>query len=115
MGYNSKNYNAQGGDKLVIGGTLEFTNDAVVTNMPDSGRQPYELPIAGASTLGGVKVGDGLSITEEGVLSADGITPAANQADSEATELSGLVSDFNTLLAALKTAGLMVSDANPGE
>lgn len=30
------------------------------------------LPIASAETLGGVKVGEGLSITENGVLSADG-------------------------------------------
>ena len=32
----------------------------------------YELPVASASTLGGVKVGDGLSITEAGVLSSSG-------------------------------------------
>lgn len=32
----------------------------------------YELPAATTSTLGGVKVGDGLSITEAGVLSATG-------------------------------------------
>ena len=35
---------------------------------------------------------------------------AANQADSVATEVSGLVADFNTLLARLKAAGLMVAD-----
>lgn len=32
----------------------------------------YELPIASASTLGGVKVGEGLSIDSGGVLSASG-------------------------------------------
>lgn len=32
----------------------------------------YELPIASASTLGGVKVGEGLEISEAGVLSASG-------------------------------------------
>ena len=31
-----------------------------------------ELPIASADTLGGIKVGEGLSITEAGVLSASG-------------------------------------------
>ena len=31
-----------------------------------------ELPVATANTLGGIKVGDGLSITEGGVLSASG-------------------------------------------
>lgn len=32
----------------------------------------YELPIASSETLGGVKVGEGLSIDESGVLSASG-------------------------------------------
>ena len=32
----------------------------------------YSLPVAGADTLGGVKVGSGLSIDENGVLSGDG-------------------------------------------
>lgn len=36
---------------------------------------PYTLPTASASTLGGVKVGDGLEIDEDGVLSAPGGTP----------------------------------------
>lgn len=39
---------------------------------------------------------------------------AANQADSTATEVDGLVADFNTLLASLKTAGLMVADTPAG-
>ena len=33
---------------------------------------PYTLPAATASTLGGVKVGDGLSVEEDGTISADG-------------------------------------------
>lgn len=38
----------------------------------DSGGGSYVLPIASADTLGGVKVGDGLSISDSGVLSASG-------------------------------------------
>ena len=38
------------------------------------------------------------------------ITPAANQADSEATTIAALKDDFNALLAKLKAAGLMISD-----
>ena len=34
-------------------------------------------------------------------------TPAAFQADSTATTIAGLVTDFNSLLVKLKTAGLM--------
>ena len=36
---------------------------------------------------------------------------AANQADSTATQVADLRTDFNTLLASLKAAGLMVEDA----
>ena len=33
---------------------------------------PYTLPIASAEVLGGIKIGEGLNITEEGILSANG-------------------------------------------
>lgn len=82
MEYNTKNYMAQGGDRLVIGGTLEIQEEASVTG----------LPSAAADSPGVVHI-------------------AANQAASTATELSGLVTEFNTLLAALKAAGIMAADA----
>ena len=63
-----KNYTEQGGDKTVIGGTLEI--------------------VAGGQVVGL-------------------FTPAAFQADSTATTIAGLVTDFNSLLAKLKAAGLM--------
>ena len=37
-------------------------------------------------------------------------TPAQAQEDSTATDVAGLVTDFNALLAKLKEAGLMVSE-----
>ena len=40
----------------------------VVIDIPE----PYELPIASTTQLGGIKVGAGLSVTENGVLSATG-------------------------------------------
>jgi len=70
MSYNTKNYTEQGGDKTVIGGTLEIKQEASVTGLP----------------------------------------VAENQADSTATDVAGLVADFNALLAKLKAAGLMVAD-----
>ena len=63
-----KNYTEQGGDRTVIGGTLEI--------------------MAGGQVVGL-------------------FTPAAFQADSTATTIAGLVTDFNLLLAKLKAAGLM--------
>lgn len=38
------------------------------------------------------------------------ITPAETQADSTASDVAGLVADFNALLAKLKDAGLMASE-----
>lgn len=75
MSYSGKNYAEQGGDKWVIGGTLEIKEGASVTGLPAA-----EVP------------------------------QAANQADSVATEVAALVTDFNGLLAKLKAAGLMTAD-----
>lgn len=75
MSYSGKNYAEQGGDKWVIGGTLEIKEGATVTGLPAA-----EVP------------------------------QAANQADSVATDVPTLVSDFNGLLAKLKAAGLMTAD-----
>ena len=105
MSYNAKNYTEQGGETTHFGGKVVFEEGVEV-----EGLSADPLNKASADTLGGIKVGDGLSIDSDGVLSADGITPAANQADSTATTIAGLVTDFNALLAKLKTAGLMAAD-----
>ena len=75
MSYNTKNYTEQGGEKTVIGGTLEIKEGASVTGLPSA------------------------------------FTPAANQAASTAVDVAGLLTDFNALLAKLKTAGLMAEDS----
>ena len=114
--HNTKNFMAHGGNELVIGGKLTVLPGAVVEGLDGGGGSGYTLPAATASTLGGIKVGSGLSITAEGVLSAEGITPAAAQADSEATTIATLKADFNALLAALRTAGLLANTtAEPSE
>ena len=116
--HNTKNFMAHGGNELVIGGKLTILPGAVVEGLDGGGGggSGYTLPAATGSTLGGIKVGNGLSITAEGVLSADGITPAAAQADSEATTIAALKTDFNALLAALRTAGLLAeTTAEPSE
>ena len=41
---------------------------------------------------------------------AGGVLQAENQADSIATDVDGIVTDFNALLTKLKTAGIMVAD-----
>lgn len=71
---NVKNYTEQGGEKTIIGGTLEISE-------------------GGKLTFAGTEV-----------------SPAENQANSTAVDAAGLVSDFNSLLANLKAAGLMKSE-----
>lgn len=105
MSYNAKNYTEQGGDVTRFGGKVVFEESCEV-----EGLAADPLQKASADTLGGVKVGDGLSIDSDGVLSADGITPAENQEDSEASTIATLKEDFNALLSKLKTAGLMEAD-----
>ena len=75
MSYNTKNYTEQGGEKTVIGGTLEIKEGASVTGLPPN------------------------------------FTPAANQTASTASDVAGLLADFNALLAKLKTAGIMAADS----
>jgi hypothetical protein len=81
MEYNAKNYMEQGGDKLVIGGMLEIQEGASVTGLPAA------------------------AVDSPGVV---GI--AANQPASTAADVAALVADFNTLLTALKAAGIMAAD-----
>lgn len=56
---------------------------------------------------GTLEIKEGASVTG---LPAAEVPQAANQADSVATDVPTLVSDFNGLLAKLKAAGLMTAD-----
>jgi hypothetical protein len=60
----------------------------------------------GKGTLGTPDFQEAFNALEAAALQ----TPAANQADSVASDTAGIVSDFNGLLDKLKTAGLMVAD-----
>lgn len=79
--YNVKNYTETGGEVTRIGGSLIIEEGASIEGLPDSGSESeYELPVASASMLGGVKVGEGLAISDDGVLSASGYElPVASQ------------------------------------
>lgn len=62
----------------------------------------YELPVATSSTLGGVKIGDGLSITEGGVLSAAGGAFSveslySNSASTTTCALSKPITDYKMI------------------
>ena len=89
MSYSVKNYTEQGGEVTHIGGKLVFDEGATCegTEIPSS----YVLPEASAEAIGGVKL-------------------VANQEASTATTVDELKEDLNTLLAALKAAGVMAAD-----
>ena len=109
--YNTKNYTEQGGEVTHFGGKVIFEDGCEVEGLSggSGGGSEYTLPVASAETLGGVKIGSGLSIAD-GVLSADGITPAAVVSALENNaELADVVTAFNALLSALKTAGLVAN------
>lgn len=112
MSYNAKNYTEQGAEKTVIGGELEILPGATIkadegaTVEGFGGGGEYVLPIATQDTLGGVKAGTSgpVRIDNDGVVY---LTTASCQAESTATDVETLVTDFNALLAKLKTCGLM--------
>lgn len=54
---------------------LMSASDKTKLNGIESGANNYSLPTASANTLGGVKVGDNLSIDQNGVLSAQASSP----------------------------------------
>ena len=80
--YQTKNYTAHGGAETVIGGKLTFLAGAVIDD------QAGVIPTPAAP-----------------------FTPAAAQADSEASSYTTLKNDFNDLLAKLRAAGLMATAA----
>lgn len=56
-------------------------------------------------------IGGTLEVSSEGKLSFEGmeLRPAENQAESVASTIADLKTDFNSLLAKLKAAGLMAN------
>ena len=61
--------------------------------------------LTGAEEIPVTQSGSTVKATIQGIL--DEVPVAAAQADSTATDVAGIVSDFNDLLAKLKAAGLM--------
>ena len=116
-----KNYIDPITGELVIGGEIQINGTMTVDeNATVTGLTAAPLTAAGAD-LGGVKAaaagaGDTVECKIDGttkklmVPTYPDVPVAANQADSTATEVAGLVVDFNALLAKLKAAGLMTDD-----
>ena len=85
--HNTRNYFAHGGSELVIGGRLTFLPGASVEGADGL----FDLPAGG-------------SVAQLPALP-----------DSEASTVTALRQDYNNLLAALRTAGLMASAPADGD
>lgn len=68
QGFGLTTKNIQAGENIFFSYTEDNPQKLVINGTA----APYTLPQATADVLGGVKVGDGLSITDDGVLSASG-------------------------------------------
>lgn len=104
--YNTKNYTEQGGEKTVIGGTLEIKDGASVTGMTTA---TIVDNVTSTDTDKALSAKQGKVLNDKFATYLEA-NAAANQADSTAAILADLVTDFNALLLKLKTAGLMVDD-----
>ena len=102
MTFVPKNYTTDGGDKTVIGGTLEFVGGGRTVGLIYDGMDSTDINKALSANMGSV-----FSAALTSKLSKNSI---AFQANSTATTLEGLVADFNALLAKLIVAGAMVSE-----
>ena len=75
--YNTKNYTEQGGEKWVIGGTLEIKEGATVTGLPSSFTPAANQAASEATTIAGLKddfnaLLDDLFVLVNAVVIADG-------------------------------------------
>jgi len=114
MGHQTKNYVTDNGNRTVIGGVLEIVGegqivkDGVPIELGGNASDILDLSITtskladGAITL--AKLGTDTTKSLNGKLTAK---KAAAQVDSTATNVEGLVADFNELLAKLRAAGIM--------
>lgn len=107
---NVKNYTEQGGDKTVIGGILEIAAGATLSIAEASSLVGLSIPVV-VDAVNSESADNALS-AKQGKALHDALIAktAANQADSTAEDVAGLLVDFNALLTKLKTAGLMAAE-----
>ena len=111
MSYNTKNYTEQGGDKTVIGGTLEIKDGATVTGITGV------AATASAVALGGIKAatkgaGDTVEVKIDATSSKLYVPtyPKAAPVAEAAEEAAVTAAEFKALLDALVAAGLMAAE-----
>lgn len=113
MSYNVKNYTEQGGEKTVIGGTLEVLDGATITGVVGV------TTAAKASAIGGIKAatkGAGDTVEVKIDTTSSKLFVPTYPVIPKATKVAEAVGDaptkaeFKALITALVTAGLMAAE-----
>lgn len=114
MSYSTKNYSTNGGDKLVIGGTLEVKEGATVTGIV-SATVVDNLTSDDATKALSAKQGKALKTLVDAKYTAANATEAVAGLVKTAANVpvaageSPTKAEFDALLAALVAAGLMAA------
>jgi len=88
----------------------DVANDGTKLDGIASSANNFSLPTAAANTLGGVKIGSGLSINGAGVVSASGATNLASTTASTTIAITSSTGDNATIAAATgSAAGVMTA------
>jgi len=113
--YNAKNYTEQGGEKTVIGGTLEVSAGASVTGITTA-TIVDNLTSDDATKALSAKQGKALKTLVDAKYTATNATTAVSglvkqsALVAEAVGATPTAVEFKALLDALKTAGIMASE-----
>ncbi|MEC3772198.1 hypothetical protein [Bacillus velezensis] len=110
MGYTSKNYKTNNGDKLVIGGELEIKEGAKVTGLPGSTPAPKTInsEMIGDGEVKNINIGDG-SVQNRNI--GTGSVQTKNMGDKAVTlvklgdDVTAKLSDLENRIKALEGGG----------
>lgn len=114
MSYNAKNYTEQGGDKTVIGGTLEVSAGASVTGITTA-TLVDNLTSDDATKALSAKQGKALKTLVDAKYTAANATTAAAGLVKQSTKVAAAAganptkAEFDALITALVTAGIMAA------
>ena len=123
MGYNTKNYTEQGGEKTVIGGMLEIKEGASITGLPSAINQVASI----ATTVAGVKDDFNsllLKLKDAGLMTPDAwnvsvskiSTPSGDDLIANQSKVTGIAIENNIITVSVLVKDLVTfPSSNPAQ
>ena len=123
MGYNTKNYTEQGGEKTVIGGMLEIKEGASITGLPSAINQVAST----ATTVAGVKDDFNsllLKLKDAGLMTPDAwnvsvskiLTPSGDDLIANQSKVTGIAIEDNIITVSVPVKDLVAfPSSNPAQ